>query len=243
MADPSYELIYWPPLPGRGEVIRLALEDGGADYVDAARRSPEAGGGIDLIMRYLRAEAEGVPPFAPPILKHGHRVIAQTGAILTYLGPRLGLVGESEDDRIAALQHQLTISDLFAEVHDTHHPIAVGLYYEDQKDAARERAKHFLAERLPKFLGYFERLAKHGEPGFLVGEQHSYPDLSLFQALEGLEHAFPKRFAAIAGDYPTLAALRQRVRTRPRIAAYLASERRLPFNELGIFRHYPELED
>jgi hypothetical protein len=41
---------------------------------------------------------------------------------------------------------------------------------------------------------------------------------------------------------PELLALRERVRELPRIAAYLASGRRMPFNQDGIFRRYPELD-
>ena len=238
-----YQLVYWPVLQGRGEFIRLALEDAGADYEDVARKPDAEGGGFEAVLHYNRGDAPGHPPLAPPILVHGEVVLAQVAAILHYLGPQLGLVPDGEPERALALQLQLTIADLVAEVHDTHHPTATSLTYEEQKDAAKERSKHFLAERMPKFVGYFERCLEHGDGAHLVGTEHSYVDLSAFQILEGLAYAFPKRFTALSSDWPRLMALRTRVAERPNVAAYLASERRLAFNEHGIFRHYPELED
>lgn len=244
-SEPTYALYYWPGLQGRGEFIRLIFEDAGVPYVDVGRLPDDRGGGAAAITRLLQGEHEGPLPYAPPILRHGARTIAQVAAICRYLAPRVGLAPDDEDGRIAADQLQLTIADLVAEVHDTHHPIALDLYYEDQKDAARARAKSFLERRMPRFLGYFERvLARNAAGGGqqLVGAEISYVDLSLFQVLEGLAYAFPRAFAREEAAIPGLVALRERVRRRPRLAAYLASERRVPFNEKGIFRRYPELD-
>ncbi len=227
-----YELYYWPSIQGRGEFIRLALEAAGADYVDIARRPRKEGGGEAAIMRLLEDEALAYPAFA------------QTANILLYLGPCLGLVPEDEASRLWAHQLQLTIADAVVEVHDTHHPIGSGLYYEDQQAEAKRRAADFLAQRLPKFLGYFERVLAQNPYGgqHLVGNALSYVDLSLFQMVAGLRYAFPRAMASASPAYPRIAALHDLVATRPRIAAYLTSSRRLPFNEQGIFRHYPELE-
>lgn len=238
----AYELYYWPGLPGRGEPVRLVLEDVGADYVDVARLPKREGGGAAAIQRALSGELGGTLPFAPPVLRSGKRVIAQTAVICDYLARRHGLVPTSEEGRLAALQHMLTFADLVAETHDVHHPIATSLYYEDQKREAKRRADAFLAQRMPKFLGYFERILASKTRSCLVGGAHSYVDLMAFQVLEGLAYAFPRGFERIAGDIPRLLALRDRVRARPRIARYLSSPRRLPFNEQGIFRHYPELD-
>jgi glutathione S-transferase len=231
-----YQLFYWPSIPGRGEFVRLVLEDSGAPYVDMARGS----GGAKAIFRVL-ASTGAVPPFAPPVLRHGELWIAQSAVICRYLAERHGLAPKTAADRLHADQLQLTIADLVSEAHDTHHPISVGLYYEDQKREARRRSNAFREARLPKYLGYFERVAKRGR-GFLIGGRASYVDLSMFQVLEGLDYAFPKAFRRVSRSCPRLLALRDRVRTRPRLAAYLASDRRLPFNEQGIFRHYPELD-
>jgi glutathione S-transferase len=231
-----YELYYWPGIQGRGEFVRLALEDAGAPYLDVAR-----GRGVPAMMKAMSA-AKGVLPFAPPFLKAGRLVVAQRANILFYLGPRLGLVRKDEASRLAAHQLELTISDLLVEVHDTHHPIGPGLYYEDQKPEAARRTKDFLAERMPKYMGYFERqLARAGKKGGLVGG-FSYVDLSLFQVIEGLSYAFPRAMARFEKKIPRCLALHARVKARPRIRAYLASDRRVPFNEDGIFRHYPELD-
>src|SRR5581483_3053374 len=232
-----YQLYYWPGIPGRGEFVRLVLEDAAARYVDVAR-SKEAGG-VEAILRLL-ASTGGVPPFAPPVLRDGALLIAQTALICRHLAERHGLAPKSAAARLQAEQLQLTLADLVAEAHDTHHPIGAGLYYEDQKPEAQRRAKTFREQRLPKFLGYFERVARGR--GFLVGGRHSYVDLSMFQVLEGLDYAFPTAFRRVAQDCPRLLALRERVRARPRIAAYLRSDWRLPFNEQGIFRRYPELD-
>ncbi len=236
----EYELYYWPGIQGRGEFIRLALEDAGARYVDVARGD----GGVKAIARVLRGEGfEGPAPFAPPVLKHGPLVIAQVANILHYLAPRIGLAPSGEAAQHHALQLQLTIVDLVAEVHDTHHPVSTALYYEDQKPEARRRAASFVSQRVPKFLGYFERaLDRNGEGAHLLGDALSYVDLSLFQVVEGLRYAFPRAMALAEPTVPKVVALRDRVAERPRIAAYLASPRRLAFNESGIFRRYPELD-
>jgi glutathione S-transferase len=235
---PPYELYYWPTIQGRGEFVRLALEEAGARYVDVAR-GPR---GVPAMMKILRGDKAAAPVFAPPFLKHGERVIAQTANVLAYLAPRLDLVPANEVSRAHALELQLTIADLLVEVHDTHHPIAVGEYYEDQKPAAKKRAASFVASRMPKFLGYFESRLAHNGGRHLVGGRLSYVDLSAFQVVCGLSYAFPNAVARFAPRIPLLLALRDRVADRPRIAAYLASARRIAFNEDGIFRHYPELD-
>jgi glutathione S-transferase len=233
-----YELYYWPSIQGRGEFVRLALEDAGADYVDVARRK----GGMARMMRILRDAPMDRPPFAPPFLKAGRLVIAQAANILQYLGPRLGLVPRDEASRLWAHQLQLTLADFATEGHNVHHPIATGLYYEQQKPAARKAAPWFIRERIPKYLGHFEAVLARNPRGCLVGGRTSYVDLSMFQVLEWLHYAFPRAMKRRAPSFPRLAALHGRVAARPGLAAYLASKRRLPFNEDDLFRHYPELD-
>jgi glutathione S-transferase len=233
-----YELYYWSGIQGRGEFVRLALEEAGADYVDVARQDESA------MLRLLNGEEIPRPPFAPPFLRAGRLVIGQTANILLYLGPRLGLVPVDEAGRLWAHQLQLTIADFVDEAHDTHHPIASSLYYDEQKPEAQRRAADFRQRRIPKYLGYFERVLARNPEGdeHLVGDRLSYPDLSLFQIVAGLRYAFPATMAQQEKSYPRVVALYDRVAARPRIAAYLASPRRLPFNEHGIFRRYPELD-
>jgi glutathione S-transferase len=235
-----YELYYWAGIQGRGEFVRLALEAAGADYADVAR----APGGEAAMSQLLADQAVERPAFAPPFLKAGELVIGQTANILLYLGPQLGLAPEDEAGRLWAHQLQLTIADFVDEVHDTHHPIASGLYYEDQRDEARARAADFVKSRTPKYLGYFERVLERNKTGSrgLVGASLSYPDLSLFQIVAGLRYAFPRAMVRLEPKHPRVVAVHGMVAARPRIAAYLASERRIPFNQHGIFRHYPELD-
>lgn len=230
-----YALYYWPQIQGRGELVRLALEDAGATYDDVGRRE-----GARAVAAILERDGGGVRPLAPPVLVAGDVVVAQTAAILAWLAPRIGLAPDDERDRLAALQVQLTVADVFAEVHDTHHPIAVSLYYEDQRAEAERRARHLRDERLPKYLGWFEDAL--GDAPYLFGDRASYADLSLFQVVAGLDYAFPTAMARLAPRLPRLRGLHDRVAARPRIAAYLASARRIPFNEHGIFRRYPELD-
>ncbi|EYF06321.1 glutathione S-transferase [Chondromyces apiculatus] len=244
-AEDRYELFYWPGIQGRGEFIRLAFEEAGVPYVDVARQSAQEGGGVAALQKALRGDGKSLKPFAAPFVRVGDVVVAQVANVLQFLGPRLGLVPEDEDARRDAHQLQLTLADLVSEVHETHHPISNALYYEDQKDEARRRASAFVGERLPKFLGYFEEVLERNtrsEGRHLVGEALTYVDLSAFQVLSGLGYAFPNGLAQVAANIPRLLALRDHVAARPRIAAYLASERRLPFNEQGIFRRYPELD-
>ena len=235
-----YELYYWAGIQGRGEFVRLALEEAGAEYVDVAREA----GGEGAMLRLLSGEEIERPPFAPPYLKAGELIIGQTANILLYLGAQHGLAPGDETGRLWAHQLQLTIADLVDEVHDTHHPIASSLYYEDQRREARARASDFLKSRAPKYLGYFERVLQRNKAaaGHLVGAELTYPDLSLFQVVAGLRYAFPRAMARFERKHPRVVRLHDRVATRPRIAAYLASTRRIAFNEHGIFRHYEELD-
>jgi glutathione S-transferase len=236
-----YELYYQPSIQGRGEFIRLALEDAGADYIDVAR---DRNFGRPGIMKFLEDPSLEHPPFAPPFLKAGKLLISQTANILQFLGPRLHLVPKSEPSRLWAHQLQLTIADWLYETGQTHHPIANALYYEEQTAEAKKRAAHFTLNRMPKFLGYFERILNLNKDGdFVLGRKASYVDLSLFQMIEGLRYAFPNTMARLEPQHPKLVTLHDRLMARPRIAAYLSSPRRLAFNEQGIFRHYPELEE
>jgi glutathione S-transferase len=234
-----YELYYWPSIQGRGEFVRLALEEAGAAYIDVARTPRH---GVAAMTRFLEGKSGGRPPFAPPFLKAGKLVIAQTANILLWLAPRHGLVPKGEAARLWAHQLQLTITDWLVEVHDAHHPIGGAFYYEDQKPESKRRAAHFTAERLPKFLGYFERVLGREKGGWLLGKAFSYADLSLFQTIAGLRYAFPRAMQRLEAKYPRQVALHDRVASRPRIAAYLASKRRIDFNRQDIFRHYPELD-
>jgi len=234
-----YELYYWPSIQGRGEFVRLALEEGNADYVDVARLPQR---GAAALMPVLEGKSLARAPFAPPFLKAGKLVIAQTANILQWLAPRHGLVPKSEAARVWANQLQLTIADWVLEAHDAHHPLGGAFYYEDQKPESMRRAANFTAERLPKFLGYFERVLARGKGGWLLCRAFSYADLSLFQMIAGLRYAFPRTMEKLAPEYPRSIALHDRAATRPRIAAYLASPRRIAFNQHGIFRHYPELD-
>ncbi len=239
----AYELFYWPGIPGRGEFVRLALEEAGAPYVDVSREKGP-GLGMKAMTALLEGRAAPFTPFAPPFLRDGDVIVSHVANILDYLGPKLGLAPKDEKLRRFALGLQLTITDFVAETHDTHHPISVGLYYENQKAAAKKRAAAFLEERVPKYLGYFEQtLAQNpAGPAYIVGDALSTVDLSLFQIWSGMCYAWPRAFADAASVYPKLAALSDRVAERPNIARYLASDRRLPFNQSGVFRHYAELD-
>ena len=232
-----YELYYWPQIQGRGEFVRLALEATATPYRDAARE--------DGVAAMTRRMAEGpFSPFAPPFLVDGPVMVAQVAAILHYLGPALGLEPQDERGRLWCHQVQLTITDLVAETHDTHHPIGPMLYYEDQKPEALRRAAQFTAERLPKYLGWLETVfvRNPADAGWLVGNRLSAADLSVFQVVAGLRYAFPRTMARLDAGFPRLAGLCSRVAAQPAVASYLASDRRIPFNEQGVFRHYPELD-
>ena len=237
-----YELYYWPTIQGRGEFVRLALAEAGADYVDVARSRKD--GGVTAMMRLMESDAVKTPSFAPPFLKAGKLIIGQTANILLYLGGRHKLAPANEAGRLWTHQLQLTLADLVAEAHDVHHPLGANFYYEDQKKESRHRAGDFIESRIPKFLRYFERvLEQNKSKEHLVGRSVSYADLSMFQVVAGLNYAFPRAMLRLKDRYPRVFALHAAVARRPRIAAYLASDRRIPFNEEGIFRHYRELDD
>jgi glutathione S-transferase len=243
-SDVIYQLYYWPGIQGRGEFVRLALEEAAAKYVDVARIPEQSGGGEASMNAYLEGEAVARPPFAPPFLKAGRQLVGQTPNILLFLGGRHGLAPRDSRGRLWTHQLQLTIADFIVEIHDTHHPLGSGLYYEDQKAAARRRAREFIANRLPKFLGYFERVIERNPQGrrWMVGSKLTYVDLSMAQVVAGLRYAFPKASRKALRDCAHLRELRDRVFARPRIARYIASGRRLAFNNDDLFRHYPELD-
>ena len=238
-----YRLYYWPAIQGRGEFIRLAFEAAGVEYDDVARLPAARGGGVPAMVKLMEGDAE-CPPFAPPFVMAGGEVVAQTANILAWLGPKLKLAPRDEAGRRWTHQLQLTVADFIDEIHDTHHPIAGHLYYEDQKREARKRAAAFVEYRLPKFLGYFEGVLARNPAGprHLVGASLTYADLSIFQLVAGLRYAFPRAMARADPAHPHLVALHVTVAGRPRIARYLASKRRVAFNQQGIFRHYPELD-
>ncbi len=235
-----YDLYYWPTIQGRGEFVRLALEEAGADYIDVARRPGKSG--VPAMMKLIDRKGTVHPPYAPPFLKAGKLVIAQTAEILFYLGPHLNLAPRDEAGRLWAHQLQLTIADLVVRIHDTHHPVSGWLYFEEQRPAALRRTKDFWRYQVPKMLGYFERVLKKNGGKYSVGSRLSYVDLSLFQIVEGLRYAFPKRMQRFERKIPALVALHDRVAKRPRIKAYLASPRRIPFSQWGIYRYFKELD-
>ena len=238
----KYELYYWPHIQGRGEYVRLALEEGAADYVDVARLPESEGGGRPAVARLLQDAANTRPPFAPPLLKAGKLIVSHTANVLHYLGPRLGLVPKAEAQQLFAHGLQLTITDFVRESHDVHHPIANSLYYEDQKPEALRRSGHFRAERLTKFLNYFETVLARSGGRWMLGKSLSYVDLSMFQVMASLNYAFPQALLGLQAKVPRLFALHEQVAARPRIASYLASPARLPFNTHDLMRHYAELD-
>jgi glutathione S-transferase len=233
----SYRLWYWPTIQGRGEFVRLPLEAAGIPYEDCAR----VAGGEKLLMGDMEKRgAKG--PFAPPYIEAEGGTIAQVADILLFLGDRHGLAPSDPAGRYWVHQLQLTVTDAVAEVHNVHHPVELMAYYDEQKPEAKRAAAQFRAQRMPKFLGYFEEATKAVEGDWLTGATWSYADTSLFQLVEGLRYMFPRRMSAIEPACPGLIALHDRVAALPGIAAYLASERRIAFSTDGIFRHYPELD-
>ncbi|MEM1414031.1 MAG: glutathione S-transferase [Myxococcota bacterium] len=240
MKDDGYELYYWPTLPGRGEMVRLVLEAAGVPYRDVAR---ENGGDLDVVLAARKGALGGATrPFAPPILKHGELVLAQTAVLVDYLGRRHGLVPEDEAERERVRMLVLTWLDVLGEAHDTHHPLGVSFPYEDQLPEARKAAAHFREQRLAGWLRHFDSVVEENGGEWHVGQAMSTADLVGFQVLEGLAYAFPRAFAPLLAERALLRALRERVAMAPRVAAYLASDRRLPMDETGIFRRYPELD-
>lgn len=240
----TYQLYYWPHIQGRGEVVRLALEEAGADYIDVARQQVSDEERRDVILNILQDTSVAQPPFAPPFLVDGEIMIAQAANILQFLAPKIGLSPPDETSCLFAHQIQLTVTDFLMEVHDTHHPISNALYYEDQMQEAKQRSAGFIENRIPKHMAYYEKILGNNsaQSGWLIGGSITYPDLSMFQIVEGLRYAFPKAFAKIESNYPKLITLRDMVTSRPNTSTYLASERRIPFNTMGVFRHYPELD-
>jgi len=231
-----YELYYWPTIQGRGEFVRLLLEDAGADYIDVVRKPESEGGGVQA----LRALVEASEHFAPPFLKDGETMVSQTPLIMDYLGERHGLTPRDTDRRRDTLRLSMVLSDFLVEAHDVHHPLAKEFFYEDQREEALRRAPSFRQMRIPKFYDYFEQLLQSN--GYLVGDACSHAEFSLFQVVEGMRYAFPRTMARLEPKYPNVITLRDRIASRTGVATYLTSERRIPFNEHGIFRHYPELD-
>jgi len=240
--SPTYRLYYWPNLPGRGEFIRLVLEQAGAKYVDIARQPEAEGGGMPPLMALRYGQGEGQPAYAPPVLRAGDFWLAQTPAICDYLAAIHRLVPTEPQGRARALQVFLTIFDVLGEVHDTHHPISKARFYEDQKQAAKQNATSFLQDRLPNHMAYFDRVLSQAGGAYLLGHTLTYVDLAMYQLLLGLKHAFPKGASQVLTQTPGLSALFDKVAAQPRVAAFKASDRSVAFSNDGIFRNYPELD-
>jgi len=232
----AYKLWYWPSIQGRGEFVRLAMEAAGIDYVDCAREQ-----GADALVADLQSR-NGRAPFAPPYLVADGTAITQVANILLFLGERHDLAPSAIADRYWLHQLQLTIADMVAEVHNVHHPVAASAYYEEQKPEALRAAAQFRDERMPKFLAHFDAAAACNPGEWVIDRRWTYADCSLFQLVEGLRYMFPERMAALERDYPNLLRVHDLVAELPGIHTYLRSNRRLPFNTDGIFRHYPELD-
>ncbi|MXP27255.1 glutathione S-transferase [Porphyrobacter algicida] len=237
MSKKPYHLWYWPNIQGRGEFVRLALEAAGVPYRDRARED-----GVEALLADMD-KRPGIRPFAPPYVDDGSLTLGQVAHILAWLGERHGFGAGDLDRDLELIMLQLTVSDVAAEVHNVHHPLAGSLYYDDQKHAAADAARHFREERIPKFLGYFEDALSANSGPFVLGAKWSHVDTSLFQLVEGLRYMFPQRMAEVEGDYPSLVACHDAVAELDGIKAYCASDRRIAFNTDGIFRHYPELEN
>jgi len=254
---PQYELLYHPGIPGRGEFIRLAFEAAGVPYTDVANDQKN---GYDTVRKICMNQQEesidGNPPvFCPPCLRvpgagqdgKSALVISQTPNILFYLGERIGMVPEGDEvAKYYVNQVALTALDLNNEVHDTHHPIAVMKYYEDQKDESLKKATDVRENRIPKYLSYFNRVLKHNQPSgngkYLVGDRLTYADTTVWQLLDGCFFAFPKEMAARTKEYPDLlVTFYENIKTEHGVKEYLRSERRLKYS-MGVFRHYPELD-
>jgi glutathione S-transferase len=232
----TYQLWYWPSIPGRGEFVRLPLEAAGVPYRDMAREL-----GADALIEDMK-QRQGHKPFAPPYIVEGDLVIGQVAHILTVLSDRHGFgAGELSRD-LQLIQLQLDISDIVQEVHSVHHPLAIGKYYHEQKEAALVRAQEFRSERMVKYLKHFEQALSLEDGPFVLGARWSHVDTSLFQLCAGLAYAFPRRFAALQSRYRRVQGACEAVANLPGVAAYRASDRCISFNEDGIFRHYPELD-
>lgn len=232
----SYDLWYWTGIQGRGEFVRLVLEGAGIRYQDRAREE-----GDEALLKDMDAR-QGFAPFAPPYLVDGDFAIAQVAHILAWLTDKHLLGSGDPNTDLQLIQLQLTVTDVIAEVLNVHHPVAADKYYHEQKDEAVRAAASFRNARMPKYFGYFEAALGVNEGPFALGDKWSHVDTSLFQLVEGLTYMFPRRMAALKPRYPRLHVLRDAVARIDKIAAYLASDRRLPFSEEGLFRHYPELD-
>ncbi|KAK3723430.1 hypothetical protein LTR37_001682 [Vermiconidia calcicola] len=254
--QPPYELLYHPGVPGRGEPIRLLLEAAGVPYNDIANQEKN---GYDTVQKICMNKAlesdNGNPPvFSPPALrvpgagKDGKAlVISQTPNILSYLGDRTGMAGD-EQEKYWVAQLALTALDLANEVHDSHHPIAVAKYYEEQKEESKGKSKDIRENRFPKFFSYFQRtLQGNKERGgvegkYMVGKQLTYADTTIWQVLDGCMFAFPKEMEARKEEFPDLLqGFYESVKSEKGLKEYLASDRRLEYS-MGIFRQYPELD-
>ena len=237
-----YRLVYWPTIPGRGEFVRVILEDVGAAYIDVARLPEAEGGGSRAVVGFLADPPPGLRPLACPVLVADDLVLAQSVAIAMLLGERHHRLPGDGAGRYGVQQVLLTMTDLVAEVHSVHHPISTSLRYEDQREAAIVGARPFHAQRLPKYLDWLERLLADNGDEVLVGAGTTVADLWVLPLLDGLDYAFPRSMAALAPRVARLRGLRDRVASRPPLVTYLASARHRPHNLSGIFRHYPELD-
>ena len=197
------------------------------------------------MLALLHGEGTSHIPFAPPFLRDGGVIVSHAAAILLYPGRADRTRANRRRTGAYGRTRYRAITDIVAEVYNSHHPIDADKWFHEQKDAAIARAAVFRRDRMPKYsFGWFERLLAANPAGVdhLVGGFVTYADLSLFQLVEGLRFAFPLASERTLARLPRVTALHKAMAERPRLKAYLASERRVPFKETGIFRRYPELD-
>lgn len=232
----SYQLWYWPDIPGRGEFIRLPMEAAGIAYSEPARTAAD---GLAAVAAYLET-LDQQPAFAVPLLDTGSEQIAQTPNILAFLGEEHGIGPAGAAQRRYLNQLQIDMADFAEEMHSTHHPVSAYLYYEDQKAEAARVAEAFRTDRVGKYLAHFERAARTSDGDWLVGDEWSCGDTSMAQLLDGLCYAFPRRMAILAPEFRKLQTIRRKISALAGIVSYRQSSRWQAFNQEGLLRHYPE---
>jgi len=225
-----WQILYWPAKDadgkvaagaGRAEYLRVLFEEAGVPYQDVTA-------GLRAFF-WQNLEAQPYPALAPPAIRKNNFILGQTAVCAKRLAMEFGFYPTDEDDAAHAEQIVTTVHEYIAEGRSAFHPVKNTMSYHDQKEEAKPYIAAFKADRLPRYMTNFERFLKanRGGGGFFVGDSLSYVDLQVMVMLQVTRSQFPDAWEAL--DAKLLKDHLAQMEARPRIKAYLLSDRKQPF--------------
>eukprot|EP01100_Stratorugosa_tubuloviscum_P007062 TRINITY_DN297_c0_g1_i1.p1 TRINITY_DN297_c0_g1~~TRINITY_DN297_c0_g1_i1.p1 ORF type:complete len:221 (-),score=127.54 TRINITY_DN297_c0_g1_i1:167-829(-) len=201
---------------GLAEVIRIIAAEAQIEYEEISVGSWHPTDKSDAFKQFV---ADGVLAFdALPLWEEGSLKLVQSAAIVRHLARTRNLYGANvEEAALCDIVHEGLID--FASTSRAYRNASA-----ENKEQVREQ---LLTKDWPKFFGQFERLLSKNEEGkgFFVGKQLTFVDLLAWYWLENL---CSQPLGLTFNEYPLLKSFKERIESRPRIAAWRTSSARPP---------------